>query len=136
MDAQPVRPTTIVRTVAVAFADPQSVTISGTAISLPRTSSGANTGAFTSADGLVQMQVSNSYGKRYRRQLKLTQSKISADPLVPSQNVRSSMSCYIVVDVPVNGFTVAEEKALVDAFTAYLSASTGAKVTQLLGGEN
>lgn len=120
----------------MAYTDPQSVTVSGTAISLPRTSSGVNSGAFTSADGLVQLTVSHAYGKRNRRQLKLTQSKISADPLVPSQNVRSSMSCYIVVDVPVNGFTVTEEKALVDAFTAYLSASTGARVTQLLGGEN
>jgi len=46
------------------------------------------------------------------------------------------MSCYVVVDVPVNGYTVTEEKALVDALAAYLTASTGAKVTQLLGGEN
>jgi hypothetical protein len=46
------------------------------------------------------------------------------------------MSVYMVVDHPVNGFTVVEQKYLVDALTAYLSASTGAKVTQLLGGEN
>nr|QDH88109.1 MAG: hypothetical protein H4Bulk47327_000002 [Leviviridae sp.] len=128
--------TTTVRIIAVSFADPQSVTVSGTAISLPRTSSGPNTGTFTSADGLTQLTVSHAYGKRYRRQLRLTSSKISADPLVPSQNVRSSMSCYMVVDVPVNGYTVTEEKALVDALVAYLQASTGARVTQLLGGEN
>jgi len=42
----------------------------------------------------------------------------------------------MVVDVPVNGYTVTEEKALVDALVAYLQASTGARVTQLLGGEN
>jgi len=46
------------------------------------------------------------------------------------------MSCTLVVDVPVNGYTVTEAKAVVDALVAYLSASTGAKVTQLLGGEN
>jgi hypothetical protein len=42
----------------------------------------------------------------------------------------------MVVDTPVNGFTVAEAKGVVDALVAYLTASTGAKVTQLLGGEN
>lgn len=122
--------------VVVSFLDPQSVTISGTAVSLPRVSSGKDAGGFASADGLVQLTVANSYGKRTRRTMRLSQSKISADPLIPSQNVRSSMSTYIVVDTPVNGFTNAEIKALVDAFTAYLTASTGARVTQLVGGEN
>jgi len=120
----------------MSFSDPQSVTISGTAVSLPRVSSGVNAGGFSSADGLVALTVSNQYGKRTRRTMRLSQSKISADPLVPSQNVKSSMSTYIVVDTPVNGFTNAEIKALVDAFTAYLTASTGARVTQLVGGEN
>jgi len=45
------------------------------------------------------------------------------------------MAVYMVVDVPVNGYTVAEEKYLVDALVAYLTAGTGSKVTQLLGGE-
>jgi hypothetical protein len=82
------------------------------------------------------MTVSHQYGKRTRRQIKLTGSKITADPLVPSQNTRSSMSVYLVADVPVNGYTVAEQKIVVDALVAYLTASTGARVTQLLGGEN
>lgn len=119
----------------MSYADPQSVTINAVPVSLPRTGSGIGTGSFASADGLVTLSVANTYGKRTRRLIRLSQSKISADPLVPSQNVRSSMSVYMVVDVPVNGFTVAEQKYLVDAFTAYLSASSGAKVTQLLGGE-
>jgi hypothetical protein len=46
------------------------------------------------------------------------------------------MSSYIVVDTPVNGYTTTEAKQVVDALVAYLSASSGAKVTQLLGGEN
>jgi len=46
------------------------------------------------------------------------------------------MSSYLVVDTPVNGYTVAEAKAVVDALVAYLTASSGAKVAQLLGGEN
>jgi hypothetical protein len=31
---------------------------------------------------------------------------------------------------------VAEQKQIVDGLTAYLTASSGARVTQLLGGEN
>lgn len=120
----------------MSFADPTSVTLSGSVVSLPRTSAGVDSGTFTSSDGAIQLSVAHSYGRRVRRTIRLNQSKISSDPLIPSQNTRASMSCYMVVDVPVNGFTVAEAKAVVDALTAYLSASTGAKVTQLLGGEN
>jgi hypothetical protein len=46
------------------------------------------------------------------------------------------MSAYVVIDVPTTGYTIAEQKQIVDALTAYLTASSGAKVTQLLGGEN
>jgi len=120
----------------MSFSDPQSVTINGVATSLPRTSSGQNAGTFTSADTTVKMDVANTYGRRVRRTIRLSQTKVSADPLIPTQNARNSLTCYVVVDEPLNGFTVTEKKYLVDALTAYLSASSGAKVTQLLGGEN
>jgi hypothetical protein len=82
------------------------------------------------------MSVSSQYGKRTRRTLKLQHSKIAADPLLAGQSVPVSMSCYIVSDTPLTGYTVTEQKAIIDAFTAYLTASTGARVAQLLGGEN
>jgi hypothetical protein len=46
------------------------------------------------------------------------------------------MSAYLVVDVPKQGYSIAEQKQIVDALTAYLTASSGARVTQLLGGES
>lgn len=46
------------------------------------------------------------------------------------------MSTYLVVDVPTDGYTIVEQKQIVDALVAYLSATSGARVTQLLGGEN
>lgn len=124
------------KVVSVSYADPQSVTINAVATSLPRTSSGKDTGGFASSDGTVTMSVSHSYGKKTRRVIRLNQSKVSADVLIPSQNVKSSMAVYMVVESPVNGFTNTEIKYLVDALTGYLAASSGAKVTQLLGGEN
>jgi hypothetical protein len=46
------------------------------------------------------------------------------------------MSTYIVADVPVTGFSVTEQKQIVDALVAWLSASSGANITRLLGGES
>lgn len=120
----------------MAFSDPQSVTINAVANTLPRTSSGENSGSFTKDDGNVKLTISHAYGKRNRRTVRLDHRKIAADPLVAAQNLQYSMSCYIVVDVPVVGYTVAEAKQIVDALTAYLTASSGANVTKVLGGES
>lgn len=121
---------------AMSFADPSSVTVGGVATTLPRTSTGPNSGTYSSSDGGIVMTVSHSYGKRNRRTIRLTQNKMVTDPLIPSQNKPTSMSCYVVVDTPLNGLSVVDQKALVDALAAYLTASSGARVTQLLGGEN
>jgi hypothetical protein len=50
-------------------------------------------------------------------------------------NQSYSTSVYLVVDAPLVGYTIAEQKQIVDALVAYLTASSGARVTQLLGGE-
>lgn len=118
------------------FTDPQSVTINAVAQSLPRTSAGTDSGIFTKDDGNVKLTVSHSYGKRTRRMLRLDHRKVAADPFTTGLNVEYSMGVYIVVDVPKVGYTIAEQKQIVDALTAYLTASSGARVTQLLGGEN
>lgn len=118
------------------LSDPETITISAAPISLPRTGSGVSSGTFMSSDGTLKLDISHQYGKRFRRVIRVTQNKVSADPLVPSQNVRSSMSTFIVFDVPVNGYTSAEAKAVVDGLTAWLTASSGANVTKVLGGES
>lgn len=121
----------------MAFADPQSVTINAVAQSLPRISSGVNSGVFQKDDGTVRLTVSHQSAKnRNRRMLRLDHTKIAADPLMASVNVRLSGSVYLVADFPAVGYTVAEAKQIVDALTAYLTASSGARATQLLGGEN
>lgn len=120
----------------MAFSDPQSVTIGGTASSLPRISPGTSDGAFASGDNLISLKVSHSNGRRIRRIIRLDVAKVAADPFQTAVNARYSMSAQLHIDVPVVGYTIAEQKAVVDALIAYLSASTGARVTQLLGGEN
>jgi hypothetical protein len=120
----------------MAFADPQSVTISGTAISLPRTSFGTNSGGFQSADSLTKLSINHVVGSRARRVIRLDNSKIAADPLAAGINVKAGMACYLVVDVPSTGYDTTQQKAVIDGFLAYLTASTSAKVAQLLGGES
>lgn len=120
----------------MSFTDPQSVTINAVANSLPRVSSGTNSGVFSKDDGTVKLSISHAYGKRARRTIRIDHSKIAPDPFVSTTNARYSMSAYIVVDVPLTGYTNAEAKQVVDGLTAYLTASTGARISQLLGGEN
>lgn len=120
----------------MSYADPQSVTINSVATSLPRNGASLDQGIFRSADGLVELKVTHTNGRRNRHEIRLSLTKTAADSLIPSQNVVLSMSTYLVVDVPKNGFSVAEQKYLVDALSGYLAASSGAKVTQLLGGES
>lgn len=116
----------------MAFSDPQTILTQ----SLPRTSSGVNTGSFTKDDGTRQLDVAHTYGRRTRRVIKFTDTKTAADPLNPTTNKPYSMSVSFVVDVPAFGYTVAEAKVIADGLVAYLTASSGARVTQLLGGEN
>lgn len=118
------------------FSDPQSLTINSIATSLPRTSSGVNTGGFTKDDGNVKMTISHQLGKRNRRIVRVDYRKTAADPLATGYNKEYSMSTYILVDAPAVGFTIAEQKYVVDALTAFLTASSGANVTKVLGGES
>lgn len=120
---------------AMAFADPQSITVNAVAQSMPRTGSGDLSGSFQTADGAFKLDISHQHGKRNRHVLRVTQTKTVADTLVPATNIIASMSTYVVVDAPTFGFTNAELKNVVDALSAYLAASSGAKVTQLLGNE-
>lgn len=120
----------------MAFADPQSLTFNAVATSFPRTSSGENIGEFKTADGVYKLSVSHQYGKRNRHVIRIDQTKAAADVLVPATNVIASASVYLVVDAPKYGFTNTELKYVVDGLSAYLAASSGAKVTQLLGGES
>jgi hypothetical protein len=119
------------------FADPQSVTINAVANSLPRTGTGTSSGTFRKDDGLVGMKISHSsQSKRTRHLIQLDHAKIAADPLLAGVNVKASMKAYLVVEVPDTGYTITEAKQVVDGFTAFLTASSGAKVTQLLGSES
>jgi len=120
----------------MSFTDPQSVTISAVTTPLPRVSVEDETSSYQSADGLIQLTASHNIGKRTRRMLRLDTSKITSDPFRPSENVKVSMSNYIVFDLPPAGYTNAEALAVYTGFKGLYTASTDALISKLLGGES
>lgn len=121
----------------MAFADPQTLTIGATPVTLPRVNVGQGASDYSSADGLVKLKISSTYGKRNRRVVRLEHQKIGPDPFTSTTQVPYSMTAYIVMDTPkVGGYTVAQQKEIVDALLAYMSASAGASITKVIGGES
>lgn len=117
------------------FSDPQSVTINAVANSLPRVSAGANSGIFRKDDGTVKLTITHAENKRNRRLVRLDHNKLAADPYITGNQDPVDMAVYAVFDVPLLGYTVAEQKQVADGFFAYLTASSGAAITKILGGE-
>lgn len=116
------------------LADPQSLTIAGsTATALPRTGSDPS-GVFRSADGSAVLRVTHSYGKRNRRTVRVEHTKVSPDPLT-QVNALVGASAYIVIDEPREGYTDDELKTLVSGLCSWLTASSGAQLAKILGGE-
>jgi len=120
----------------VSFADPQTITIDGTTTSLPRVSVGQGSSEYKSADGDITLKASSSYGNRTRRVVRIDHKKVSANEFLPDQNVVRSMSCYLVFDLPVAGYTATEAHDIYTGFKTQLSASSDAIITKLLGGES
>lgn len=123
----------------MSFADPQSVTypapISAT-VSLPRVSVGADQSTYRAADGTSTLVASSSYGKRTRQVLRLDFIKVSADVFQPDINVERSMSAYLVMDRPKDGFTNAEALSVYGALKGAMSASSDLLIQKVLGGES
>jgi hypothetical protein len=119
------------------FADPQSVTI-GSAQSLPRTGMAINSGSFSKDDGTVGLTVTHSKSKsaRWNRAVRIDFAKVVADPLITGNNLRLTASVNLALNVPVNGFTVAEQVQLLTGLATWLTASTNANATKLSGGES
>jgi len=120
----------------MALADPQSIKISGTTTSLPRTSTSGGKSEYTSSDGTIKVSLSTQSGSRKRQTWRVDVSKITADPFIPAQNTEVSMSFYIVFDRPVAGFSNAEALAIATGAIETLTATSNLVLTKLLGAES
>lgn len=120
----------------MALADPQSVTYNGSAVSLPRISSTGRTSEYASADGSLTLTLSHQVVRgREQALVKLVHQKVTADPLVPSQNRPYSATVHFVINRPFNvGYSDAEVALVHDALIALLGNSTFKG--KVLGGES
>lgn len=114
------------------LADPQSVTINAVATSMAKTTPGPNQNVFTDATGNTSMTTKqNASASRFRREVRLSQTKVAADP-ISAINKSVGVSVYFVVDEPKFGYTDVEIGYLIDALKAWLTSTNYNKV---LGGE-
>lgn len=120
----------------MSFTDPLSVTISAVTTPLPRVSVGDDESSYQSSDGLIVLTASHDYGKRTRRLLRIDTSKMTSDPFRPAENVKVSMSNYMVFDLPPAGYTAVEAQAVYTGFKTLFTATSDAMIVKLLGGES
>lgn len=116
----------------MAFADPQSLTVDSESITLPRTGSTGNTGAFTSADQKYKLAITHNGGNRRTHVARVEYSDIVANPLVPATNSAIGAAVTFTVNTPINGLSAEDAVELASALVAWL---TPQNVAKLVGGE-
>lgn len=117
------------------LADPQSITVGGTTISLPRTGVTGNLADYTSADGVTSLRVQQSTTRTVKRtSVTLKTAKIAADPIT-GINSRITATWGISLIQPLDGFTVTELKDQLVGLANVLTASSAATAIKILGGE-
>jgi hypothetical protein len=123
----------------MALTDPQKFKeVAGTEVSAPRVSTGDFKSVYETSDGLNKLTLSTteSASNRKRHLVRVDVEKLATNIYEESKKQSVSMSVYLVVDRPVNGYTVAEAKKLVEGLVGLLSASTYALTEKVLGGES
>jgi len=117
------------------LADPQSITVGGSTISIPRTGVDKTSADYQSADGNSLMRVAQTTNSTTRTTvLSLKTNKIAPDPIT-AVNARKSQIITITARGPIDGFTVTEIKDQLVALATWLTASSAANAIKVLGGE-
>lgn len=123
----------------MALTDPQKFKeVAGTEVTAPRVSSGDFKSVYTTSDGLntLTLSTSETNGNRKRHLVRIDVRKLSTNIYEEAKKQDVSMSVYLVVDRPDNGYSVAEAKKLVEGLVGLLSASTYSLTEKVLGGES
>lgn len=119
----------------MSLADPISVTVNAVAQSLARgpAKAGVSASTYSKDDGSYIMTIGQSLGaKRNQFRARLDHTKLSSDPFVTANNVRVSSSVYLIMDMPVLGYTTVEVKDMALGLTGFLNSAT---LLRILGRE-
>ncbi len=123
----------------MALTDPQKFKeVAGTEVTAPRVDAGSYKSVYETSDGLNRLTLSTSVSNsnRKRHLVRIDVEKLATNVYEESKKQAVSMSCYFVVDRPVNGYTVAEAKKLIEGLVGLLSASSYSLAEKVLGGES
>lgn len=115
--------------------DPQSVTISGAARTLPRLEERSETNVYSDRANGVDLFVTQKVDKNgtARSSASLVRTSVVTDPLTEVKS-RQPVSISVSSSIP-TGYTAADAEALYDALTTSLEASTKALLKRILAGE-
>lgn len=120
----------------MAFADPETITVNAVPQVLARTGyPSARSAEFMQDDATSKLFVSHDIKKRDRSLVRFSETKLAADPYIPTNYNQVLMSVALVVDRPVMGFTSTEALNHCVGFLTWLTASSNAKLTKFLGHE-
>lgn len=121
----------------MAFADPQTITINAVAGTFNRVDTQGSRSVYRTADGFWTLTISHQKraGGRSNRMYRVDHTKVAPD-VYTSDNTKYTFSAWLSVDAPELGYTVVEQKQVVDGMIAALQASSGLAITKLLGGES
>lgn len=120
----------------MAFSDPQSITIDGTAISLPRLSTGTKKGLFAASDNSTRIEVDPRSGNRLSTSARLYQNKVVTDPLVTTTNIVVGDMVSLTINRPLAGYSDDDIVKQVTGFISWLTAGTNANLKKLIAGES
>lgn len=123
----------------MALTDPQKFKEeSETEVEAPRVSTGNFSSIYETSDGLHKLTVSTTEtaNNRKRHLVRIDASKLATNIYEESKKQEVSASAYLVVDRPVNGFSVAEMTKLVKGLVGLLSASSYSVTEKALGGQS
>jgi hypothetical protein len=116
------------------FTEPIAITVGGDAVSLPRTSIKGTESSYATEG--FDFTIGHTNGRRKRSVIRLTATKVAANPFDTTLNQEVRFTTYLVADRPLQGYTVADCEEVVDALVGFLTASSGANVVKWLGGES
>ena len=123
----------------MALTDPQKFKeVAGTEVTAPRVSTGDFKSIYETSDGLnkLTLSTSESNSNRKRHLVRIDVEKLATNIYEESKKQAVSMSVYLVIDRPDNGYTVAEAKKLVEGLVGLLSATSYSLTEKVLGGES
>lgn len=123
----------------MALTDPQKFKeVAGTEVTAPRVDTGNFSSVYSTSDGLNKLTLSTTEtnSNRKRHLVRIDVEKLATNIYEESKKQSVTMSVYLVVDRPDNGYSVAECKKLVEGLVGLLSATSYSIVEKVLGGES